>query len=112
MSTGLRWAPDETTATDARCVYDAAPGDGTGFLVVTVEPLPDGGTETVAAVCEDGTTAPAGSTGFVCPIPEGGVFGAAARAGDLVTVAAARVPTGTTADRLLPALAAQLDRVS
>ncbi|MDN5751205.1 MAG: hypothetical protein L0H64_22315, partial [Pseudonocardia sp.] len=112
-ATGLDWLPDHTTASDTRCVYDPVPGNGESFLTVTVEPRPIGpGAGNDAAVCEAGTSVPAGDTGFVCLLPEGGVFAALTHDDRLVTVAAARVPAGTTAERLVGALAEQLGQPS
>jgi hypothetical protein len=123
VATGLTWAPDDTTASDTRCVYDPGTGTGTEFVVVDVdppavtepptpldEPTPlDDPTpvDDIAAVCAGDTRVPAGS-GFVCRLPAGGVFAATVRDGALVTLAAAAVPAATTADALGTAFAEQL----
>lgn len=110
-ATGLVWAPDDTTASDTRCLYDPATGTGAEFVAVDVAPPGVTGPPTplddIAAVCADGTRVPAGD-GFGCRLPAGGVFAATVRDGELVTLAAAAVPAGTTADALATALAEQL----
>jgi hypothetical protein len=127
--TGLTWTPDQTTASDTRCVYDpggpiapapsaaaptAAP-DPADFLAVEVAPAvaDDAQTELdgVAGACADGSRAPVQDDGhgFVCRFRGGSVFAAAVRAGQLVTVSVSAVPEGTTAARLVLALQQQLD---
>ncbi|MDN5933132.1 MAG: hypothetical protein L0I24_19045, partial [Pseudonocardia sp.] len=106
-ATGLVWAPDDTTASDTRCVYDPATGTGAEFVAVDVAPPGVTPLDDIAAVCAAGTRGPAGD-GFVCRLPAGGVFAATVRDGELVTLAAASVPAATTADRLAAALAEQL----
>lgn len=108
VATGVAWTADATTATDTRCVYD--PDTGTEFAVVDLAPAPATPLAEVAAVCTDGTRAPAGD-GFACRLAGGGVFAATVRDGELTTLAAASVPAATTADRLAAALADQLVRI-
>ncbi|WP_219416462.1 hypothetical protein [Pseudonocardia nigra] len=132
-ATGVTWTPDQTTATDTRCVYDpaAAPApdgaeetdggddaEGPAFLAVDVTPLagddPAAGLDTVAGVCTDGSRAPVTATdggGFVCRLPGGSVYAATVRGGELVTVAASTVPPGTTAARLVVAVSEQLGSI-
>lgn len=108
-ATGLSWNPDPTTASDTRCVYDPA-GDGGAFLAVELAPVdgdPAAVLERVAEVC-DGTAERAGAAALVCGLDSGGVYGAAATDGRLVTLAASAVPDGTTAAGLTAALAEQL----
>jgi hypothetical protein len=126
--TGLTWIPDQTTASDTRCVYDpggpvppapsASPTgapDPVDFLAVEVAPAvaDDAQTELdgVAGACADGSRAPApdDGNGFVCRFRGGSVFAAAVRAGQLVTVSVSAVPDGTTTARLVLALQQQLD---
>jgi hypothetical protein len=118
-ATGLTWTPDPNTASDTRCVYDPAgaprPPDGPAFLAVDVTPDPDPVTalDTVAALCEDGSRAPAAGSegraaGFVCRFQGGNVFAAAASEGRLVTLAASAVPPGTTAASLVVAFDRQV----
>jgi hypothetical protein len=106
VATGLAWTADATTATDTRCVYDPEGGADAEFVVVDVaEPVTP--LEEVADVCADGSRTPAGA-GFVCRLAGGGLFAATVRDGELVTLAAAAVPAGTTVDRLAAGLAEQL----
>lgn len=106
-ATGLAWTPDATTAGDARCVYDPASGTGAEFAAVDVAPRPSGTLDDIAALCAAGSRTPA-STGFVCRLEGGGVFAATDRGSDLVTLAVATVPEGTTAAQLTTALAEQI----
>ena len=126
--TGLTWTPDQTTASDTRCVYDpggpvtpasstsstAAP-DPADFLAVEVAPAvaDDAQTELddVAGACAEGSRAPVqdDGNGFVCRFRGGSVFAAAVRAGQLVTVSVSAVPAGTTTARLVLALQQQLN---
>ena len=114
--TGLAWTPDQSTASDTRCVYDPVPPAGPAFLAVEIVPAttddPQTELDTAAAACADGSRAPlaAEGTGFVCRFRGGSVFAAQVRAGQLVTVSASAVPDGTTAARLVLALQQQLDR--
>ncbi|MCY7343820.1 MAG: hypothetical protein LH603_18810 [Pseudonocardia sp.] len=122
-ATGMTWTPDRTTASDTRCVYDpardpAAATGGADFVAVDVAPSgtddPAGELDTLAQVCDDGSRAAAGPgdagvAGFVCRFRSGSVFAAAARGGQVVTVAASAVPSGTTAAQLVVAFTEQLD---
>lgn len=105
-ATGVEWAPDPVTATDTRCVYDTA---GEAFLVV--ERVADTDVETPAALCDDGTRTTLAAGGWVCRFGEG-VFGAGSLDDRLVTIAAATVPPGTDATRLLTAFGGELDRLA
>lgn len=112
-TTGLTWAPDASTASDTRCVYDpsgtprAADGPA-AFLSVDVTQDPAASLDTVAELCEDGSRAPVGTAGFVCRYQGGNVFAAVTRDGRLVTLAASAVPTGTTAAQLVVAFDQQV----
>jgi len=107
-TTGVGWTPDATTASDTRCVYDPDGGSGQEFVVIAVTADP-GGLDGIAPVCASDTRTPGTSGGFVCGLPGGGVFAAVVRGEELVTIAAARVPASTTAERLGTAFAEQLD---
>jgi hypothetical protein len=130
-ATGLEWTPDESTASDTRCVYDPSgtapettpettrettPQEDPAFLTVIVEPAeepdPAAALDTVAALCDDGSRAPAGVDGFVCRFQGGNVFAAVVRGGQLVTLAVSAVPPGTTAARLVVAFDQQLATLS
>lgn len=125
--TGLTWTADVTTASDTRCVYDpAAPAPSTKqpasrrtqpatpeFLAVDLTPATDAPAaeqlDLLAEACTAGSRRPAGPDGFVCGFPEGSVFAARVRAGDVVTVAGSAVPAGTDAEALGAELARQLE---
>ncbi|GAA5117965.1 hypothetical protein GCM10023320_21190 [Pseudonocardia adelaidensis] len=115
-TTGLTWAPDPSTASDTRCVYDPSgtprPADGPAFLSVDVTRDPAPTLDTVAELCEDGSRAPVGTTGFVCRYQGGNVFAAVTHDGHLVTLAASAVPTGTTAAQLVVAFDQQVTALS
>ena len=115
-ATGLSWAPDVSTASDTRCVYDPSgtprPPEGPAFVAVEVapdaDPDPAAALDTVAALCEEGSRVPAGDAAFVCRFQGDAVFAAAVRGGRLVTLATSAVPAGTTAARLVVAFDQQL----
>jgi hypothetical protein len=117
-ATGLTWTPDETTASDTRCVYDPAGApstpDGPAFVAVDIAPAggPDAGStlDTVAGLCDPNSRADvtAADGGFVCRFQGGSVFAAAVRNEQVVTVAASAVPPGTTAARIVTAFSEQL----
>lgn len=116
-TTGLVWTPDQSTATDARCVYDPAGNPGpAGFLAVEVGSSgEDAATQldTIAQLCESGSRADvqAADGGFVCRFDGDGVYAALVRGGQVVTVATSAVPPGTTAARLAVALTQQLTAI-
>lgn len=111
-TTGLSWAPDASTASDTRCVYDPSgtprPADGPAFLSVDVTQDPATTLDTVAELCEDRSRAPVGTAGFVCRYQDGNVFAAVTHDGRLVTLAASAVPAGTTAAQLVVAFDQQV----
>jgi hypothetical protein len=113
-ATGLSWAPDATTASDTRCVYDPSgvqrPADGPAFLSVDVAAAT--ALDTVAELCEKGSRAPVGTAGFVCRYQGGNVFAAVTHEGRLVTLAASAVPAGTTAAQLVVAFDQQVAALS
>jgi hypothetical protein len=111
-TTGLTWTPDASTASDTRCVYDPSgtprPAEGPAFVSVDVTQDPPTALDGLAAICEDGSRAPAGNTGFVCRYQGGNVFAAVAHEGRLVTLSASAVPAGTTAAQLVMAFDQQV----
>jgi hypothetical protein len=115
-TTGLSWTPDASTASDTRCVYDPSgtprPAEGPAFLSVDVTQdvaqEPSTALDAVAALCEGGSRAPAGTTGFVCRYQGGNVFAAVVHDGRLVTLSASAVPAGTTAAQLVVAFDQQV----
>ena len=86
------------------------PPDGPAFLAVdvTTDPDPVTALDTVAALCEEGSRAPAGTNGFVCRFQGGNVFAAVVHDGRLVTLATSAVPPGTTATQLVVAFDQQV----
>lgn len=116
-TTGLTWTPDQSTATDTRCVYDPAGNTGpAGFLAVDVETSTDDAAtqlDTIGELCESGSRADvaAGDGGFVCRFDGNGVYAALVQGGQVVTVATSVVPTGTTAARLAVAFTQQLGAI-
>lgn len=111
-ATGIAWTPDASTASDTRCVYDAAGAANTEFVTVEItqtgQPDPAKELDTVAALCDSGSRAPVGEAGFVCRYQAGSVYAAAVHDDRLVTIAASAVPQGTTGARLVVALTQQL----
>ena len=113
-TTGLTWTPDQSTATDTRCVYDPAGNPGpAGFLAVDVASSTDDAAselDTIARLCEGGSRADvkAADGGFVCRFDGDGVYAALVQGGRVVTVASSAVPPGTTTARLAVALTQQL----
>ena len=112
QATGLTWTPDASTASDTRCVYDPSgtqsPAEGPAFVAVDVTPDPPTALDTVAQLCEDGSRAPVGTSGFVCRYQGGNVFAALVHDGRVVTLAASAVPAGTTAAQLVVAFDQQV----
>ncbi len=106
-ATGLTWAPDLVTATDARCVYD--PSGGGAFLVVDLAPGAD--VRTPAELCDEGSPAALPSGGLVCRFGPG-VLGVGTAGDRVVTIAAAEAPPGTDPARLIAAFGAELERLA
>jgi len=115
-ATGLAWTPDASTASDTRCVYDPSgaprPAEGPAFLSVDVTPDPQATIDAVAALCDRGSRAPAGTGGFVCRYQGGNVFAAVTHDGRLLTLSASAVPAGTTAAQLVVAFDQQVATLS
>lgn len=117
-ASGVGWTPDQSTASDVRCVYD--PDVPTGprsaqFLVVELVPSgagdPAADLDSAATACAAGSRVPlqAGASGFGCRFRTvEGVFAAVVRSGTLITVSSAAVPDGTTVERLSDAVRQQL----
>jgi hypothetical protein len=113
-TTGLAWAPDPSTATDIRCVYDPAGNGGrVAFLAVDVTTSTDDAAtqlDTIAQLCERGSRADvdAADGGFVCRFDGGSVYAAVVRGGQVVTISTSAVPAGTTGAKLAVAFGEQL----
>jgi hypothetical protein len=116
-TTGITWTPDQSTATDTRCVYDPAGSSGpAGFLTVEVSPSADDAAtqlDTIAALCVSGSRADvdAADGGFTCRYNGSDVYAAMVRADQLVTISSSAVPAGTTAAELALGLADQLTKI-
>lgn len=111
-TTGLAWTPDQSTATDTRCVYDP-PGGPAGFLAVDVGSSDDDAAtqlDTIAELCESGSRADvdAADGGFVCRFDTDNVYAAIVRGGQVVTLSTSAVPPGTTSAKLAVAFTEQL----
>jgi hypothetical protein len=113
-TTGLTWTPDQSTATDTRCVYDPAGASSRAeFLTVDVTTSTDDAAsqlDTVAGVCARGSRADidVADGGFVCRFDGGTVYAAVVRDGQLVTISTSAVPAGTTGAKLAVACTEQL----
>lgn len=129
--TGVAWTPDQATATDTRCVYDAGGGpSGPTFLTVTLGPLteadPAAEIETLAQLCVKGTRSAltARDGGFLCRVDgdparpltptqaeTAAVYAALVHGDQVVTVSASAVPPATTAARLTATVTVQMARL-
>lgn len=116
-TTGVAWTPDQSTATDTRCVYDPAGNPRpAGFLAVDITASDDDAAtelDSIAELCESGSRADmkVADGGFVCRFDGDGVYAALVRGGRVVTVASSAVPPGTTAARLAVAFTQQLTAI-
>ncbi len=117
-ATGLTWTPDQSTATDTRCVYDPSGSSGpAGFLTVEVSTSTDDAAsqlDTIAALCDRGSRADvkAGDGGFVCRFDGTNTYAAVVGGSRVVTVSTSAVPPGTTAAQLTAMIARQLPAVA
>jgi hypothetical protein len=116
-SAGVAWTPDQSTATDTRCVYDPAGNPGpAGFLAVDVTSSTDNAAselDIIAQLCGSGSRADvkAADGAFVCRFDGDGVYAALVQGGRVVTVASSAVPPGTTTARLAVAFTQQLTAI-
>lgn len=122
-ATDVQWTPDQSTANDTRCVYDAsAPGaarsasakDGPQFLTVSLFSRTQSDAaaerELLAQLCLPGSRVevPAGDGGFVCRFDGDLVYGALVRGDQVVQVATSAIPAGTASATLASAISDQL----
>jgi hypothetical protein len=113
-ATGLNWVVDHTLASRTYCIYTPDPSSSGGSIEVNVEPAagttPAAELESLAAGCDGSTreAVPAGDAALVCRLRSGGVFSALIAGGRVVTVEAATVPPGTSANMLQAAFIEQL----
>jgi hypothetical protein len=117
-ATGITWTPDQSTATDTRCVYDPAGSSGpAGFLAVErTSSTDDAATQldTIAQLCTKGSRADADAAdgAFTCRFDGGNVYAARVRGPQVVTISSSAVPKGTTVDRLARGLTEQLRKMA
>lgn len=117
-ATDVTWTPDQSTASDTRCVYDAGPAPtGTGgpqFLTVSLFPRtqadPSAERELLAQVCLKGSRVDvdAADGGFVCQFDGALVYGALVRGDQVVQVSTSAVPAATASATLAAAISDQL----
>jgi hypothetical protein len=117
-ATDVTWTPDQSTASDTRCVYDAAspPKDASGpqFLTVSLFPRTQADAsaerELLAQLCLKGSRidVDAADGGFVCRFDGNLVFGALVRGDQVVQVSTSAIPAATASATLAGAISDQL----
>ncbi len=120
-ATDVRWTPDQSTANDTRCVYDAGPDPatpgGAAFLTVSLFPRtqadPAAERELLAQLCSPGSRIEvnAADGGFVCRFDGDLVFGVLVRGDQVVQVASSAIPASTASATLAAAISDQLTRL-
>lgn len=117
-ATDVKWAPDQSTASDTRCVYDAVPqpkgADGPQFLTVSMFPRteadPSAERELLGQLCVKGSRVDVNVAdgGFVCRFDGNLVFGALVRGDQVVQVSTSAIPAATATATLAGAINDQL----
>jgi hypothetical protein len=117
-ATDVKWTPDQTTASDTRCVYDAgsppAGTDGPQFLTVSLFPKTQADAaaerELLAQLCQKGSRVDvnAADGGFVCRFDGDLVYGVLVRGNQVVQVASSAIPAATASATLAAAISDQL----
>jgi hypothetical protein len=117
-ATDVKWTPDQSTASDTRCVYDAAPqqngASGPQFLTVSLFPRTQADSsaerELLAQLCVKGSRVDvdAADGGFVCRFDGDLVFGALVRGDQVVQVSTSAIPATTASATLAGAISDQL----
>ncbi len=117
-ATDVTWTPDQSTANDTRCVYDAGPAPaspgGPAFLTVSLFPRtqadPAAERELLAQLCRKGSRVDvdAADGGFVCRFDGDLVYGVLVRGDQVVQVAASAIPASTASATLASAISDQL----
>lgn len=117
-ATDVTWTPDESTADDTRCVYDAGPEPagpgGPQFLTVSLFPRTQADAaaerELLAQLCLTGSRIDvnAGDGGFVCRFDGELVYGVLVRGDQVVQVSTSAVPATTAGATLASAISDQL----
>ncbi len=117
-ATDVKWTPDQTTASDTRCVYDAAPApagtDSPQFLTVSLLPKTQADAaaerELLAQLCQRGSRVDvdAADGGFICRFDGDLVYGVLVRGDQVVQVASSAIPAATASATLAAAISDQL----
>jgi hypothetical protein len=117
-ATDVKWTPDQSTASDTRCVYDAVPqpegAGGPQFLTVALFPRTQADAsaerELLAQLCLKGSRVDvdAADGGFVCRFDGDLVFGALVRGNEVVQVSTSAIPAATAGATLAGAISEQL----
>jgi hypothetical protein len=117
-ATHLTWTPDQATANDTRCVYDAGPNAATPagptFLTVSLfnrtQGDPAAERELLAQLCVQGSRVDVNDAdgGFVCRFNGDLVYGVLVRGDQVVQVAASAIPEATASATLATAITDQL----
>ena len=121
-ATDVKWTPDQSTASDTRCVYDAGPepsGPGAPqFLTVSLFPRTQADAaaerELLAQLCLKGSRIDvnAGDGGFVCRFDGDLVYGVMVRGNQVVQVATSAIPAATATATLAGAISDQLTAIA
>ncbi|MBA3905875.1 MAG: hypothetical protein H0X35_04210 [Pseudonocardiales bacterium] len=117
-ATDVSWTPDQSTASDTRCVYDAKPESagpgGPQFLTVSLLPRTQADAsaerELLAQLCQKGSRVDvdAADGGFVCRFDGNLVYGALIRGDQVVQVSTSAIPAATAGATLAAAIDDQL----
>jgi hypothetical protein len=117
-ATHVTWTPDQATANDTRCVYDAGPNAATpagpAFLTVSLfnrtQADPAAERESLAQLCVQGSRVDLNKAdgGFVCRFDGDLVYGALVRGDQVVQVATSAIPRSTASAALSSAITDQL----
>jgi hypothetical protein len=117
-ATHVTWTPDQATANDTRCVYDAGPNaagpGGPAFLTVSVFTRTQADAaaerELLARLCIPGSRVDVNKAdgGFVCRFDRDLVYGAIVRGDQVVQVTTSAIPTTTASATLASAIGDQL----
>ena len=117
-ATKMTWTPDQSTASDTRCVYDAGPNAsrpaGPAFLTVSLFARTQADAaaerELLAQLCNQGSRVDVNKAdgGFVCRFNGDLVYGALVRGDQVVQVASSAVPATVASATLATAIGDQL----
>ncbi len=120
-ATHVSWTPDQSTANDTRCVYDAGPNAATpagpAFLTVSIFARTQADAaaerELLAQLCAQGSRVDVNKAdgGFVCRFDGDLVYGALVRGDQVVQVATSAIPTTTAGAALASAISDQLAKL-